>query len=274
MNFFKKKASALEVANAPQTVSQVIEEIHETFYTEVDRLLEEAKVSKSLDTDKQELIDKCQRLKSLGFTATKEVKEAQSEIERIHKLKTENEGNKQLVEAINYFQFTYPQYKFITEESVKKICAKYGLVYGEVTRYLGKVPDKNLKQIESFSIRPEDDAYFETRFFYDYDGNERTLSEIIFSETGYKDYQETENSHRRIFYNTTSKRHGKCPLEIAAPISDFNMKGKEIKDYKVSNIPDPVVLKPVYYAGKKHYLIITAWGEEASDPIIVNQINN
>ena len=36
------------------------------------------------------------------------------------------------------------------------------------------------------------------------------------------------------------------------------------------HIPDPVVLQPV----KGGYLIITAWGDEASDEIVVNQKMN
>lgn len=67
----------------------IIEEIHNRFYSEVDRILAEASVSKSLETDKQYLIDKCNRLKALGFVSTKEVKEAETEIERLETFKTE-----------------------------------------------------------------------------------------------------------------------------------------------------------------------------------------
>ncbi|MBK8366268.1 MAG: hypothetical protein IPL10_02335 [Bacteroidetes bacterium] len=35
-------------------------------------------------------------------------------------------------------------------------------------------------------------------------------------------------------------------------------------------IPDPVVLQPVHYG----FLIVTAWGDEASDDIVVNPKNN
>jgi hypothetical protein len=69
---------------------------------------------------------------------------------------------------------------------------------------------------------------------------------------------------------------GKCPLEIVAPLIDFNMTDSEIKDFKISKIeiPDPIVLKPVYFNNQKHYLIVTAWGLEASDEIVVNQKMN
>jgi hypothetical protein len=50
------------------------------------------------------------------------------------------------------------------------------------------------------------------------------------------------------------------------------MTGKQLQDYKIIKqaIPDPVVLKAV----KDGYLILAAWGDEASDPIVVNEINN
>jgi hypothetical protein len=66
--------------------------------------------------------------------------------------------------------------------------------------------------------------------------------------------------------------YNKCPLEIAAPLKDFDMKNMEVKNYKVSEIeiPDPVVLKPVLFNKQKFYLIVTAWGEEASDELVVN----
>src|SRR5688572_17821327 len=70
-------------AKTVRSVQEVVEEIHETFYTEVDRLLADAKIAHSLDTDKQGLIDKCERLKKLGFAGSSEVAQAQSEIVRL-----------------------------------------------------------------------------------------------------------------------------------------------------------------------------------------------
>ena len=73
-NLFKKSAiNLIEVAEPKvnlkgKTTNQIIEEIHETFYTEVDRLLADAKILNSLETDKGELILKQEKLKSLGYT--------------------------------------------------------------------------------------------------------------------------------------------------------------------------------------------------------------
>ena len=91
-----------------------------------------------------------------------------------------------------------------------------------------------------------------------------------------------EQNKNSDFYRKTrvmfsyEKVNSKCPLEIAAPVKDFNMEGLEVKNNKIQKmqIPDPIVLKPVIFKGKKHYLIVTAWGEEASDEIVVNQQMN
>ena len=50
----------------------------------------------------------------------------------------------------------------------------------------------------------------------------------------------------------------------------------ELKDFKLSKIeiPDPVVLQPVMFNKTKYYLIVTAWGDEASDELVVNQNHN
>jgi hypothetical protein len=245
-------------------MNEIIEEIHETFYTEVDKLLAEARISNSLETDKQNLIDKHKRLKALGFINTKEVKEAKDEVARLKALENENKAKADLIEAINYFSQKYPLYKFITEESVKKICSKYNLVYGSVDRYIGTVPDENLKHMENFKISEEDSCSLVEECF---NGVNHTFVRKEFFAPSNKQF----DTDRFCQYLSS-----KCPLEIAAPLKDFNMTDSEVKDFKISDIEilDPVVLQPVVFKGTKYYLIVTAWGLEASDELVVNTLYN
>ena len=252
-------------------INLIIEEIHDTFYSEVDRILEDAKISKSLDTDKQYLIDKCNRLKALGFTSSKEVKEAEVEIKRIEHIKLENENKKGLIEAIDYFSFNYPNYKFITEESVQKICSKYNLIYGSVDKYIGEVPEANLKHIENFRIKEIDECYLRT--ILRYDGARCHKNWQIYSQskeisknlTGYvescRDY--------KVNYN-------KEPLYIVAPKKDFDTRGMYLNNSQLllMNIPDPIVLCPVVFKSERYFLIVTAWGLESSDELVVNPRHN
>ncbi len=293
INFFRKKVvepntqiqyeavlveEPLEVPKEKST-NEVIAEIHDTFFTEVDRLLISAKQAKSLDTDKQDLINKRERLKNLGFTNAKEVKEAEVEIERLDNLKKENESKKNLIEAINYFSFKYPNYKFITEDSVLQICNKYGLVYGGIEKYIGTVPDKNLKHIEDFKVLEDDECHIHSEWCHSFDIGR-------FMETEH--YQTSKETAIKIENNLRNPKHSffggisshtidkKCPLEIVAPIKDFNTDGMDVKNFKLLKIevPDPIVLKPVIFNNTKYYLIVTAWGIEASDELIVNANHN
>ena len=267
-------AVALNVTKA-RPMNEVIEEIHETFYTEVDRLLEQAKISKSLDTDKQDLIDKCNRLKALGFNNTKEVKEATLELERLDILKKENEENKQLIEAVNYFSFKYPNYKFITEDSVIKICEKYNLVYANCDKYIGTVPSKNIKDMENFKIDDADYCYSES--YGNFMSSQRTVKRYLNNNTIQEESKRRLHDRIESYYpQMTTFITNICPIEIVAPLKDFDMDKSEVSNFKISDIEilDPVVLQPVFHNGNKHFLIVTAWGLEASDELVVNQKMN
>lgn len=289
MNFFKKAQKVVEIidnsfpkhsATPTERLAQqniIIQEIHDSFYSEVDKLLEKAKIAKPLDTEMQDLIDKSKKLEALGFTKTAEVVEAEIEIWRLQEIHFQNERNSVLVEAINYFSFKYPQYKFITEESVKIICQKYNLVYAEVNRYIGNVPDKNVQNMIDFKINNEDECHCKLYSRFLFSGESMRLDGYL-STKEIETIREEISKYDSIRINTYESpyTYQKCPLEIAAPVSDFNLEGKEIKDFKLTDIhiPDPVVLCPVIFKGTKHYLIVTAWGLEGADELVVNQRNN
>ena len=271
--------STKEVETLP--VKTIVEEIHETFYSEVDRLLEEAKILKPLDTDKQALITKSARLQALGFTNTKEVIESSAEVFRLAKLEGENQSKELLVDTINYFNQHYPQYKFITEESVKKICEKYNLVYSIISNYVGTVPDANIEQMENFKIKEEDACYFKKTIYMGsrmmWGGRNEDPDDYISHYQFVKATTATKENTQKAFQQNRDyhESYGKSPLEICAPLKDFK-KDLEVKDFKLSKreIPDPIVLQPVFYNGKKHYLIVTAWGPEAEDSLTLNENHN
>lgn len=258
-----------------KTTNQIIEEIHETFYSEVDRLLKSAKVMNSLKSDKGEILNKGKKLSELGFKNSKEAIEAKVERERIYSLKSINEIKSKLTRAINYFSNKYPLYKFITEESVKRICEKYNLIYGSVEKYIGTVPDVNLTHIENFKVEEIDECYTveNSRFSV-----ERLIMHGVKVYMNIEEYNKLEAKRKgrnKLITNPFAKHRSeykKSPLEIAAPVKDFDMTDSEIKDFKVSKIeiPDPVVLKPVIFEDQKYYLIVTSWGIEASDDLVMN----
>lgn len=274
IDFFKKTN---EVATPSKSVTdkELVAEIHETFFTEVDRLLEEARVMKPTETIKGDLIEKRSRLISLGFNQTKEVREAESEVLRLNEIEYENERRASLVEAINYFSSKYPNYKFITEKSVKAICDKYGLVYGPVSKYRGMVPDVNLKHIENFKIDDTDkcyESYYEAISIYGMSSDRYGY----YATSSLDDMNKMSESREHSPTPLVTHHLNNMPLEIAAPATDFDFSRSEIKDLRVIDkpMPDPVVLQPVYFSGNKHYLIVTAWGPEADDVDVINEKMN
>lgn len=294
MDIFKKLLgwSEIENSNSPsaaiidikdenlqisQQTNLLIKEIHNTFNTEVDRLLEMTKQLKSNDTQYEDLIRKYNRLKKLGFSETQEMVEAKKEIDRLESVRLENISKEKLAKVINYFSVKYPHYKFITEESVKSICQKYGLIYGPVSKYTGTVPDENLTQMEEFKISPNDTCYIQT--IRSSGAFSTSITTEYINEQKYMQRRDEWFSNSNRFDSRESKTWEICPLEIVAPEKDFKMTPNfEVKDFqvveKVRVIPDPIVLQPVVYGNEKYYLIVTAWGEEASDVNVVNEKMN
>lgn len=285
------------VTEAPRKVyPPEVEQIHMEFFTAADLLVEEAKsVLKQAESLNAQ---KVKRLISLGFKNAKQVQEVEPVMKKA-------ELGEEQIKLIRYYQHNYPLNKFITEEQVKQICYKYNLVCGDVSRYKGFVPEKNLREIERFKLKDQEASTMIIEA-YAPSGNsigtftaqgvelKRLKGEAywhIYKKSGdkyeYSFQQDSESTLPFMYGSDRSNLFGlqemgyisairvcNHSLQICAPVKDMDTRGLEIKDgYKLSekiHIPDPVVLQPV----KGGYLILTAWGDEASDPIVVNQINN
>lgn len=230
--------------------------IHHEFETAADKLLEEAKsiIQEAATKD----VDKVSRLEKLGFKQVNQVIQLKPLLQKA-------ELSKKQLELLKYYRQEYPFNKFITEEQVKIICRKYNLVCGDVNRFKGFVPEKNLKQVESFKLKNQDSLII---YEYCYGSGWGLVSDWM------KKFPEhTLDYFMRYKGNTDKLREIEISLQICAPVKDMDISGLELKEgYKLEkkHIPDPVVLQPV----KGGYLILTAWGDEASDPLVVNEINN
>jgi hypothetical protein len=161
---------------------------------------------------------------------------------------------------------------------VKRICEKYGLIYGAVDRFLGDVPDENLRQIEAFKVSREDECYIKTYTFLSQgspDVSVVNVNEFDKLEGSSNPEEDTIRTRPSPAY-TSSTTVAKCPLEIAAPRKDFNLTDAEVEGFNISEIEveDPIVLQPVIHGCNKYYLIVTAWGEEAEDPEVLNHVLN
>jgi hypothetical protein len=252
-NLFNKKS---EETKATTSYPAIVEEIHNEFYTAGDNILEEATcLLKELEVKD---LAKGERLAAAGFHKTREAVVA---TETKHKLAT----TKEIADLVMYYRVNYPNNKFITEEQVKSICEKYGLVCGETSMYKGFVPENKLTLIENFKINKKDVGI--SKAWYDSD----PFTPCYFDIKNINRYKIDDfNKGEAVLFE---KWYYKLDinLRICAPLKDMEIpENMEIKGYKIQNIPDPVVLQPV----NGGYLIVCAWGDEASDENVVNKTMN
>jgi len=267
-------------------------EIHSAFNNASTEILKQANESVITKQPKNSL--KVELLRRLGFSKANEVQEYEI---------VENEYNlsKKLIDKIHQYKVQYPNNKFITQEQVNTICKNWGLVHGTVDRYKGFVPEKNLKEIEKFTERyvPKGAIFLDNMVIEGYeirlDGSHYRLFKvgtnnkyILQSANGTEFYgaldnvkaleyhSELINKIRSEASSETIRREGgfvmdlqvrTSPFQICAPLKDMDTEGLRLIGNKLVHIPDPVVLYPVELG----FIIVSAWGDEASDENVVNQ---
>lgn len=235
----------------------MLEKIHKTFNTEVNRLLKDAETLTPISDSDLRLLEKAHTLKELGFENAKEVKKGNDLI----KIAQTNQIKERTKKAINYFSQQYPQYKFITEDSVRSICDKYRLTRIEVKHYIGEVPDKCLQHLIDFKIKEEDKAYYSYFESSDPTSHSNSKNKNIVNYHQYKlDLQNIEELNAEM--NRLNGLGGMtiipCHLEICVNASGFDLFNRGVnKIIPINN--HPVVLQPVLFEGQKYYLIVTYW---------------
>lgn len=238
----------VQVMEKRKTMSEIVEEIHENFYTASDKALVEAKqLLETIQVDEKALM-----MKQLGFIQAKGVVENESVVNEQKRLQEE-------AEIIVHFQQKYPQYKYITVKDTAKVCRKYGLVLGTSDKYKGDIPTKNLMDIKNFDSDKIDKKDWQYKI-----SEYRSESMSYVTEEIYEDYRKNTKRHPYAYWQCIKN------LYIVAPIGDMDMGNSKLENgYKIVAL-DPVVLYPV----TKGFLIITAWGPEANDELVVNQKMN
>ena len=286
-----------KIETKQQKQQRIIQNIHNDFDSAQDRLLSQAKtLLESIhisDIGKQEQI--ADRLSRIGFENVPVVKQVSS-------LKKEREEKgmqlvktKEDAELIEYYKQNYPFLKFLTEHELDKICKKYNLVYAPVKNYIESVPEKNLEEIEGAQVLHSRDAakskYFVTitRWFSGVpDEVKRILRNTFEYPVGFDiDDRECLKIARQLGYkgNYRSYIYGsggahiteidKSGLFICAPQHHFNTNGLKKKglgffDFTVTKIDAPIVFRYV----RGGIQVLSKWGLEASDPALLNPINN
>lgn len=282
----------------------IVEKIHKEIDTAQDRLLKSAEevINNTEITPETKIESKAARLEKLGFTSTVVVEKAnevkKSRDEKLKKVSV----SKEQANLINYYKQKYPLHKFLTEEELDRICDKYSLIHAPVKNYVKDIPEKNLHDMETMKEISEED-YFETTYKFN-----KVRDEGFWMAIGHPDKTITTSDYVAM----VEKYYGHCPKEwesptesdtglfavqekvggsymfntvevvskeglfIAAPKSHFNLKNLTKKNefgfFEIVKIEpkDPIVFKYV----KGGLLVITKWGDEADDDLLINGIDN
>lgn len=220
LNWFNSKKTETVTTPVPKKVS-IVDQIHADFDTAIDSFMKDVN-----GLINQHLIDQGDRLRRLGFAGSQQAEQSRS-----------MKNMAEVSIAAKDYSVRYPHHKFITPQLVEQICKKWGLIIGPVGSFIGRVPEKNIQDMENFVLQKRDM----------YSG--WSLPHVF--------------NQLRFFYNDDT------PMFICAPAKDFNQKGMKVSGVKLE-IEDPIVLQPV----KHGYLIVTKWGPEASDPALINEQSN
>lgn len=289
-SLFTKRNSDVR-KNAESSDVQIVEQIHKEFNTASDDAYNEA--LSIINGTSTEALEKIEKLKRFGFTKSSDITGTKKQVAAFH-------ASKKRSEMLTYYREKYPQYKFISNEDVVRICKKYALLCGPTSSFVGSVPDKNLKEIEKFRILTEEFLYATTilKIDFRYDTPKSNTEEVwkvlkkigvLYSPSRLYDSDamariSEECSNHGVnasnIRNVTIRSERDDVFMICAPAKDFDGRDLE-RDGSFLNksheiimtkqpVPDPVVLKRV----KDGFLIVTAWGLEASDPLVVNEKMN
>jgi hypothetical protein len=143
------------------------------------------------------------------------------------------------------------------------------LIYGPADKFIGEIPEKNLVEIESFKLL-EKDMGEQTLF----DGLNafRNAWRIHLERNNL--FGAVQNPFRTIEPETETEnvsKRVKPAFKIVATRQDFDTRDMTLKGYQLEqNFLDPIVLQPV----KEGYLVVSKWGDEANDEIVLNEKMN
>lgn len=150
---------------------------------------------------------------------------------QVVKIEHKKLSNAQLVQ---HYKERYPQYPFLTRDILNRICKKYGLIFGPASIFVGTIPATCIQQIKE----GEDAIHLE---------DHRMLS----GDWGLEPIKD---------------------IKLVGPPDSFKKDGMEVVNYELVEHrenelqQDPIALYPV----KGGYLVLAAWGPEASIPEIQN----
>ncbi len=199
----------------------------------------------------EEEIKTLNRLERLNLTSSETFKKLSKKVGIYDKERKENE----FIKEVRAIETRYPEYRLIGLKKVFELCEKYNLYVGMIYDYIGTIPNKNILEYEKHiktvvrgqQLRNINELFTENDCCYD------TNSYIIAAPRKDFDSNLTEIGHSLQYINKP-----KFSLQ-------FNMEMPNL-------MPDPIIMFPLKIDGVCLLQIVTAWGDEAEDDSVSNEI--
>lgn len=237
-------------------------DVHEECDKQAELLVKEAHSIVEKSKKKDYLI--IQKLKKIGFGNSESIKKDE---ELLQKSKDALRCN-----------LLYPQNNFLTEDAIRGICKKYGLLFAPANKFIGAIPERNQIEMASFKLADEDARVVvvdKEKFKTHKPAIKKLVKKMqsgdVFSnliagmfisaiKSNYilnmtrKEYNEKKND------NWSLRQEVMPEFMVIATPENIDMKNVEvIGDYKVVD-KDPVVFCKV----NSGWLQVSAWGHESS----------
>lgn len=162
-------------------------------------------------------------------------------------------------------------YKFILEPQLERVCEKYNLYVRKLQYFLGDIPEKNIQDIMNFKVYINDLPIS--------NNHKNNISHFLYQNT---DAYRNGISNRKLKIELKDfKKLQLLPLLEIASVksllhSEAFLRSKERIIGSAEIEPkNQVDLDPIVLCKTIHgYIIITAWGDEANDELVLNQNQN
>lgn len=285
VKLFNKFFNSSETIELSETsMKDVVKEIHNkvdwyALYTKnVDEEVLDNKL-KEVEKIKKETFDYLQRREKIGFalseTQLKERKVKQKELESLDSQIQEINEEKQERKWINELRIKYPLSKFIHRKDADEICKKYNLALGWTIHYVGELPEKNLTEIEQYK-KPEEAleiGMFE-RLEWEKDKRYKLIEFGAVKEIKDDNYSTQFKGRPYWTYSRYSDYPKVTPVNtfmIICPEKDLTQTVNHVEK-TLFPAKDPIVLYPV--KSENIFQVVTKWGVEASESVLLNPNNN
>lgn len=220
------ETATLSKAKSNPTAQRMVQEIHDAVNSSFDRHVKDTLRELGVVSQTQ-VTTRLKQLQDIGATSTPEVVELNRKLEKLNELKGEED-------RINTLKRVFKYHRVITEKDMLSIRDKYQLGMGDLSMYIGTIPQKNLDETSRYMEWIKSCPDVRSVYHHTIYGGLEILSR----------------------------------LTIMAPPQEFTNPQRSV------NIDDPIILNSVQLDGKMYYVIVTAWGLEAGDSLVVNPSHN